>query len=60
VGPDPDPNPTTSTLNFLRGEAKANGVTVALGSGGTVSATFISYSGNTTDLVFDVTGYYGP
>jgi hypothetical protein len=58
LGPDPNPKPTTSTLNFLKGEAKANGVTVALGSGGTLSATYISYSGNTTDLVFDVTGYF--
>jgi hypothetical protein len=35
-------------------------VTVALGSGGTLSATYISYSGNTTDLIFDATGYYEP
>ena len=60
LGPDPITSPTTSTLNFLKGEAKANGVTVALGSGGTLSATYISYAGNTNDLVFDVTGYFVP
>jgi len=58
LGPDPITSPTTSTLNFLKGEAKGNGVTVALGAGGMLSATYMSYSGNTTDLVFDVTGYY--
>jgi hypothetical protein len=58
LGPDPVPSPGTSTLNFARGEVKANGVTVALGSGGSLSATYMSTPGNTTDLVFDVTGYY--
>jgi hypothetical protein len=46
--------------NFLAGEAKANGLIVTVGSDGTVSVTFISCSGNTADLVFDVTGYYVP
>ncbi len=60
VGPDPLASPTTSTLNFNKGDIKANGLTVALGSGGMLSATYISTTGNTTDLVFDVTGYYVP
>jgi hypothetical protein len=50
--------PTSSTLNFVTGQVLANGVTVGLGHDGTLSATFISTPGNTTDLVFDVTGYY--
>jgi hypothetical protein len=33
---------------------------VALGSGGSLSATYVSVAGNTTDLVFDVTGFYIP
>jgi hypothetical protein len=33
---------------------------VALGSGGGLSATYMSTTGNTTDLVFDVTGFYIP
>jgi serine protease len=58
VGPDPTASPGTSTVNFNKGDIVANGLTVALGSDGTLSATYISTSGNTTDLVFDVTGYF--
>ncbi len=39
---------------------KGNGLTVALGSNGTLSATYMSTGGNKTDLVFDVTGYFAP
>jgi hypothetical protein len=60
VGPDPTPSPSTSTINFNKGDIAANGLTVALGSGGTLSATYMSTAGNTTDLVFDVTGYFAP
>jgi hypothetical protein len=60
VGPDPAASPGTSTLNFNKGDIVANGLTVALGWGGTLSATFMSFNGNTTDLVFDVTGYFMP
>jgi hypothetical protein len=60
LGPEPDPSPSTSTVNFLTNQVKANSVTIALGSGGKLSATFMSHDGNTADLVFDVTGYYAP
>jgi outer membrane protein assembly factor BamB len=60
LGPDPTPSPGTSTVNFSTGEVKGNGLTVALGAGGTLSATYMSTAGNTTDLVFDVTGYFVP
>jgi hypothetical protein len=60
LGPNPIAAPTTSTINFNVGDVVANGVTVALGSGGKVSATYLSTAGNTTDLVFDVTGYFVP
>jgi hypothetical protein len=60
LGPDPTPSPTSSTINFTAGEVRANGVTVALSNTGTLSATYISSVGNTTDLVFDVTGYFTP
>ena len=59
LGPDPVANPTSSTLNFPVGDNRANGVTVALGSGGTLSATYGAASG-TTQLIFDVTGYFVP
>ncbi|MGH2668729.1 MAG: hypothetical protein ACRDH5_06360, partial [bacterium] len=58
LGPDPLANPTSSTLNFPAGDTRANGVTVALSLSGTLSATF-GYSGS-TDLIFDVTGYFVP
>jgi spore germination protein YaaH len=60
VGPDPVANPGASTVNFLSGQVRGNGLTVGLGTGGTLSATYISTSGATTDLVVDVTGYFAP
>ena len=60
MGPVATASPTTSTINFNTGDVIANGLTVALGSGGTLSATYVSGPGNTTDLVFDVTGYFAP
>jgi hypothetical protein len=58
LGPVPTAAPSTSTINFVVGDVKGNGLTVALGAGGSLSATYISSTGNTTDLVFDVTGYF--
>jgi len=57
LGPSPTPAPSSSTLNFPVGDNRANGVTLALGSGGTLSATYLASSGS-TDFVFDVTGYF--
>ena len=42
LGPSPTPAPSTSTLNFPVGDNRANGVTLALGSGGTLSATYLA------------------
>jgi hypothetical protein len=59
LGPDPIANPSSSTLNFPVGDSRANGVTVALGTGGKLSATFAGpTAGHTTHLIFDVTGYF--
>ena len=60
LGPNSTANPSCSTINFSAGDIRANGVTVALGSGGTLSATYLSMPGNTTSLIFDVTGYFAP
>ena len=60
VGPVQSAKPATSTLNFSKGDIRANGLTVALGFGGTLSVTYLSSAGNTTDLVIDVTGYFLP
>jgi hypothetical protein len=58
VGPVSEQYPTTSTVNFTTGQITGNGMTVALSQLGTLYATYMSTAGNTTDLVFDVTGYY--
>ena len=59
--PSPTNSPTTSTLNFPLGDNRANGVTVALSGTGSLSATYMgSVGGATTDLLFDVTGYFVP
>jgi hypothetical protein len=58
VGPDAEASPTSSTLNFVKGDVKANGLTVSLSGTATLSATYIANSGNTTHLVMDVTGYF--
>ncbi len=55
------PTGETTTLNFAKGDIRANNVTVGLGPGGKLSAVFrSSTSGATTDLIFDVTGYFTP
>jgi hypothetical protein len=43
MGPVPTPAPASSTLNFPVGDNRANGVTVALGSGGTLSITYLAF-----------------
>jgi hypothetical protein len=60
LGPVATNSPTSSTLNFPVGDTRANGLTVALGGGGTLSATYVSGGGQTTQLVLDVTGYFTP
>ena len=60
LGPVAQDNPTSSTLNFPLGNSCANGVTVALGAGGTLSATYASIPGATASVIFDVSGYFTP
>ena len=57
----PTSTPATSTLNFPVGDNRANGVTVPLGAGGVLWALYdTGGSGQTSDLIFDVTGYFSP
>jgi hypothetical protein len=52
--------PPTSTINFPLGDIRANGVTVPLGAGGTLDFMYwTGYTGDTTNILFDVTGYFG-
>ena len=60
LGPVAMNNPTSSTLNFSLAD-QANAVTVALGSGGTLSVTYVDpWPGHSAQAVFDVTGYFTP
>ncbi|HEY7735527.1 MAG TPA: hypothetical protein VH813_01905 [Candidatus Limnocylindrales bacterium] len=57
----PDAAPTTSTVNFPVGVNRANGVLAPLSSG---DASFTYSTGATgsptTEMIFDVTGYFAP
>ena len=56
--------PFISTLNFPLGANRANGITVALGTGDGLSARYVvevagaPVAGETTDVVLDITGYF--
>jgi len=59
IGPTATNNPTSSTLNFPVADDRANAVTVGLGTGGTLSTTFVApSSGQSAFVIFDVTGYF--
>jgi serine protease inhibitor ecotin len=61
LGPAPMADPTSSTLNFPVNDDRANAVTVALGTDGRLSVTYVAPSaGPATDVIFDVTGYFTP
>jgi hypothetical protein len=60
IGPVATNAPTSSTLNFPKGDDRANAVTVALGAGGTLSITYYAGIGASTQVIFDVTGYFTP
>jgi hypothetical protein len=61
IGPTATNNPGSSTLNFPKGDDRANAVTVALGTGGTLSITFVAPSnGPSAQAIFDLTGYFVP
>ena len=53
--------PTTSTLNFPVADVRANGVTGPLSGAGGVGLTYKSTTaGASTNLILDITGYFGP
>jgi hypothetical protein len=58
VGPAPATKPTTSSLNFVKGDVISNGVTVVLSPAGALSLTYMSSTGNKTDAVLFVTGCF--
>ena len=54
--PTSQASPATSTLNFPRGDTRANNLTVPLGSGGRIWVVY--RGGGTAHAIFDITGYY--
>jgi hypothetical protein len=58
VGPSMDASPSTSNVNVAKGQTLANGLTLRVGSGGTVGSVFMSASGAKTHQVLDLTGYF--
>jgi hypothetical protein len=52
--------PTASTINFPKGDNRANGVTVPLSSAGTVGAWYGAAAGTEVNVIIDVTGYFLP
>lgn len=55
---DPGGVPTTSTINFPKGDIRANSVLTPLGSGGGLWVTFKGVGGALADVLFDVSGYF--
>jgi hypothetical protein len=51
-------SPSTSTINFPVGDARANNLTVPLSRTGSVGLVYKAPAGKTTDLLLDVTGYF--
>ncbi|MGH2463940.1 MAG: fibronectin type III domain-containing protein, partial [Candidatus Limnocylindrales bacterium] len=52
--------PKTSTLNFPAHDTRANAVTIELGPDGKLGFTYVGKSGSSTEIVFDLTGYFLP
>ena len=60
LGPDALAAPTTASLYFPVGDTRATGLTVKLGTGGKLSVTYTAAAGATTNVIFDVTGFFVP
>jgi hypothetical protein len=58
VTPTPTNTPPSSSINFPVGDNRANNLTVALSATGSLSAVYKAATGKTTQLIFDVTGYF--
>jgi hypothetical protein len=58
VTPTAVANPLSSTINFPVGDNRANNVTIPLSADGDLAAVYKAPSGRTTQLIFDVTGYF--
>ena len=48
----------TSTINIPKGDIRANGVALKVGSGGSLAGVYQGASGAAAHVIFDITGYY--
>jgi len=61
LGPTMTPTGAVTTINFIKGDTRANNVTLGLAGDGSLQAVFRSASGGASvQLIFDVTGYFTP
>ncbi len=61
LGPTVTATGSTATLDFAKGDIRANNVTIGLAPDGSLEAVYrSSTAAATTDLIFDVTGYFVP
>lgn len=60
LGPTMTATGAVTTINVVKGDIRANNVTVGLSPTGTLSAVYRASAGARTDVVFDVTGYFLP
>jgi hypothetical protein len=51
-------HPAIPYLDFPKADARSTGVTVTLGTGGKLSVTYSALAGSTTQVIFDVSGYF--
>jgi hypothetical protein len=58
LGPTAPTNPTSSTLNIPFGDVRANGIDVGLSPNGTLGGVWVGATGSSTDMLFDVVGYF--
>ena len=57
---DPGESPTFSTINFPKGDTRANGFDLSLGPGGSISVMNEVKPGATTHFMIDIMGYFLP
>ncbi len=61
VGPTTTATGAVTTINFVKGDTRANNVTIGLSGAGYLAAVYrSSTAGATTNVIFDVTGYFTP
>ena len=60
LGPTMSATGAVTTINFAKGDTRANNVTVGLAPDGSLQAVYRATGGATTNVIFDVTGYFLP